>query len=318
MPILNSDYKPNYLLRNGHINTIYSAFFRKFEPLKFSCKRIETVDNDFIDIDFVKNGNKKAVILCHGLEGNSSSTYIQTTGKILQQNNFDVVAMNYRFCSGEINRQLKTYHSGDTTDLNLTIASILPEYKEIYLVGFSLGGNLVLKHIGDGKHNLSTKIKGVIGISVPVDLYGSALELSKTKNIFYAKHFLKTLKKKIKLKKKQYPELNIEGLKKVKTLIDFDNYFTSIINGFKDARDYYAKSNSKQFLHKIKIPTLIINALDDPFLSESCYPFTEAKSKNNLYLMTPKYGGHVGFTSSNKNPFWCEKQILAFIKNIEN
>lgn len=318
MPILESNYIPKLLFRNGHINTIYSSLFRKLNfNNSFTRKRIKTEDDDFLDIDFLKNENRKIAILCHGLEGSSSSTYIKATSKLLYSNGYDIAAMNYRSCSGEINKQLKMYHSGHTDDLHTVINLVLPNYDEIYLIGFSLGGNMVLKYIGDDIHKVNTKIKASVGISVPVDLHGSSLELSKFKNFMYNRRFLKTLIKKIKLKHKQHPgKFDIKQLKNVKKLIDFDNYFTSVIHNFKDAKDYYAKCNCKQFLEKITTPTLLINSLDDPFLSKSCYPITEATNSNYLNLMTPKYGGHVGFTSSSKEHFWHEKQILNFIEKV--
>ncbi len=315
MPIIESDYTPILPFRNGHINTIYSSVFRKTDLLSFTRKRMETSDDDFLDIDFLEGGNKKIVILCHGLEGSSSSKYIQATGGLLHSNGYDIAAMNYRFCSGEINRQLRTYHSGETEDLNTLVSYVSPFYDEIYMVGFSLGGNIVLKYIGDGLYPIHPKIKATVGTSVLIDLYGAALELSKLKNRFYTIRFLKTLAKKIKLKHKQFPNrFNINQLKRVKRLIDFDEYFTSRINGFKNAKDYYDKSNSKQFLHKITIPTLLINALDDPFLSKSCYPFTEALNNNYLNLITPKFGGHVGFSSCRGKYLWHEQQILKFFE----
>lgn len=313
MPILTSDYRPMKFLRNGHFNTIFSSLFRSPAPVSFTRKRIDTADDDFLDIDLLQSGNRKIVVLCHGLEGSSSSMYIQGASGILNSNGYDVAAMNYRFCSGEINRQLRTYHSGETEDLHTVINDVLPDYDEVLLVGFSLGGNIVLKYIGDGVYPIHPKLKAAVGISVLVDLYGAALELSKLKNRIYTKRFLKTLRKKLRLKQAQYPShIELDRLKKVKSLIDFDEYFTSPLNGFKNARDYYAKCNSKQFLQKIKIPTLIINALDDPFLSKTCYPTVEAANSEYLHLMTPKHGGHVGFYSPRKESLWYEEEILKF------
>ena len=315
MPLIPSDYQPIFPLRNGHLNTIYSTLFRKLAPLPFERKRIETADDDFLDIDFLKNGNGKIVVLCHGLEGSSASKYIQASSELLHGNGYDVAAMNYRFCSGELNRQLRTYHSGETEDLNTVVNYVLPDYDEIYLVGFSLGGNLVLKYVGEEVYPIDQKIKAVVGVSVLVDLHGASLELSKFKNRIYTKRFLKTLAKKMKLKHAQYPaHIDIDQMQHIKRLIDFDDHYTSAINGFKDAEDYYAQANSKQFLHQIKTPSLIINALDDPFLSTSCFPYEEARNNQHVNLMTPKYGGHVGFVSFGKKHYWHEQQLLRFIE----
>ncbi|MBL4707739.1 MAG: alpha/beta fold hydrolase [Flavobacteriales bacterium] len=313
MPILTADYRPARFFRNGHVNTIFSSLFRKIPQVSFTRKRIDTTDDDFLDIDFIKSDNRKVVVLCHGLEGNSSSKYIQGASGILNANGYDIAAMNYRHCSGEINRQLRTYHSGMTEDLHTVINDLLPDYDEVFLVGFSLGGNIVLKYIGDGIYPLHPKLKATVAISVLVDLYGAVMELSKLKNRVYTKRFLKSLCKKMRAKQEQYPShIDLALFKKVKDLIDFDDCFTAPLNGFENARDYYAKCSSKQFLQNIKIPTLIINALDDPFMSKTCYPTAEAANNNYLNLMTPKYGGHVGFFNLQKEISWSEEQILTF------
>jgi uncharacterized protein len=318
MPIVQSDYKPSRFLTNGHANTIYSSLFRKPAPIVFIRKRIETPDNDFLDVDFLEVGSRKVVVLCHGLEGSSSSVYIRGISGALSSNGYDVAAMNYRFCSGEVNRQLRTYHSGETEDLNTVINNVLPHYDEVFLVGFSLGGNIVLKYIGDGVFPLHSKLKATACVSVLVDLYGAAQELSRFRNRIYTKHFLKTLFRKMILKHEQYPSrIELGPMKKVKNLIDFDAYFTSTLNGFDGAEDYYAKCNSKQFLSSIKIPSLIINALDDPFMSDSCYPFTEAENSDYVHLMTPKYGGHVGFHTPRKKYLWSEGEIVKFFSSFK-
>ena len=315
MPLIETDYKPPLLFKNRHVNTIYSSLFRKTKPLSFKRKRIETLDKDFLDIDLIENGSKKIVILCHGLEGSSDSKYIQATAKLLSLNGYSVAAMNYRFCSGEINRQLVTYHSGKTDDLHVVINYVLPNYDSVYLVGFSLGGNLILKYNGDSLFSLSPKIKANVAISVPVDLKGSSISLKRFENVLYRWRFLRTLSKKMHLKHQQFPnELDVAPLKKVKTLTDFDDFFTSKINGFKDAEDYYLKASSKQFIPNISMPTLLINALDDPFLSNSCFPIREAKENSNFFLMTPFHGGHVGFISKGAF-YWSEIQILNFLNN---
>ena len=315
MPVIKTDYKPSFFFKNRHINTIYSSLFRKTKPLSFKRKRIETLDDDFLDIDLIENGSRKIVILCHGLEGSSDSKYIQATAKLLSLNGYSVAAMNYRFCSGEINRQLVTYHSGKTDDLHTVINFVLPNYDSVYLVGFSLGGNLILKYNGDGLFSLSPKIKANVAISVPVDLKGSSISLKHCENVLYRWRFLRTLSKKMHLKHQQFPnELDVVPLKKVKNLTDFDDFFTSKINGFKDAEDYYLKASSKQFIHNISKPTLLINALDDPFLSESCFPISEAEENSNFFLMTPIHGGHVGFISKGAF-YWSEIQILYFLNS---
>lgn len=314
MPIQATNYLPSYFFKNGHFNTIYSSLFRKTKSLPFSRQRIATPDDDFLDLDLHENGSDKIVVLCHGLEGSSSSKYIQATAALLAENGYAIAAMNYRFCSGEINRQLITYHSGWTEDLHTVIQTVLPDYRAVYLVGFSLGGNLVLKYNGDGIYDLDPKIKASVAVSVPIDLHSSSIKLQAPENRLYTWRFLKTLSKKVRLKHQQFPDqVPIEQLKRVRKLIDFDEYFTASLNGFKDAHDYYTSASSKPFLKSITRPTLLINALDDPFLTEACFPYAVAKKNPHFSLMTPQHGGHVGFISSGDH-YWSEKQILGFLE----
>lgn len=314
MALRPTDYTPSFPFRNAHLNTIYSSLFRKTKALPFKRQRIETPDDDFLDIDFLKKGHDKIAILCHGLEGSSDSKYIKATASLLAANGYDIAAMNYRFCSGEINRQLITYHSGRTEDLHAVIQTVLPNYKEVYLVGFSLGGNLVLKYNGDGIFPLEDKIKASVAVSVPVDLHSSSIKLQALENRLYTWRFLRTLSKKVHLKHQQFPnQVQIENLKKVKKLIDFDEYFTSALNGFRDAADYYIQASSKPFLKTIRKPTLLINALDDPFLAPPCFPYQEAKENPYFHLITPAYGGHVGFVTKGEY-YWSEQQILTFLE----
>ena len=207
MSLLATDYSPSFFQRINILTLYIVHYLERPFPVKFKRKRIETPDDDFLDIDFIENGSKKIVVLCHGLEGSSDSKYIQATAKLLSTNGYAIAAMNYRFCSGEINRQLITYHSGKTDDLNTVINYLLPNYDKIYLVGFSLGGNLILKYNGDGIFDLSPKIKASVAISVPVDLKGSSTALKRRENFLYTQRFLITLSKKMRLKHQQFQKI---------------------------------------------------------------------------------------------------------------
>lgn len=314
----NNHYTPSFLLKNGHFNTIYPTLFRKQKALPFQRKRIDTPDDDFLDLDILKNEYRRVAVLCHGLEGSSSSKYIVGVADLLSRNNWDVVAMNYRSCGEEMNRQARVYHSGATDDVQTIIDFIEKDYDEIVLVGFSLGGNLSLVYAGQRGQDIHHKIKAVATASVPTDLLAGSLEILKKRNFIYHQKFLRSLRKKVKIKSKDYPDIyNDKKLSQVKTLYDFDDIFTGPIGGFKDAKDYYTQCSSGQFIPKIKIPTLIINALDDPFLPKECYPYEEAKENNNVTLMTPRYGGHVGFVKRGKEHYWSEEVILSFLeKNV--
>jgi len=317
MPIIESTYKPRFYFKSGFFSTVYSGLIRRVS-IKQDRERITLSDGDFLDLDwsFSKLKSNKLVILLHGLEGNGQRPYMTGTAKYFNDNGIDAVCINFRGCSGENNLNYYSYHSGFTDDLNAVVqhAILQKSYSEIYLKGISLGANIILKYLGTNK-NIPNQVKSAIAISVPVDLYGSCKELHKLKNKPFHDRFLKDLIKHLKEKQQLFPEeLKKEVIKDIDTLLDFDNVYTSKAHGFEDALDYYLKSSSLQFLSKIKIPTLIINALNDSFLSPECYPVKEAKNNPNLYLEMPVYGGHAGFIDKN-NLYYNEKRALEFVKN---
>lgn len=308
-----TEYRAGIIFRNKHLNTIYPAFFRKINNIKYQRERIETPDNDFFDIDWSRVNSKKLLILLHGLEGSSNGQYIKGMARIFNENSWDVCAINYRGCSGEINKTPGFYHGGATDDIDYLINIIEKDYEKIVLTGFSLGGNILLKYLGDGVYRLNKKIKAGAAISVPCDLESAMENLSRRRNFIYSKRFLKSLKNKVMLKKSLFPDIiSDKNFKAIASLKDFDDEYTAPVHGFKDACDYYSKCSCKQFLKNIKIPALIINALDDPFLTKECYPAKEAKTNENLTLITPKHGGHVGF-SSFSSYYFTEKMVLKFM-----
>lgn len=320
MPLIKSTYKPSILFKSAHFNTIYKTLFNK-QTIRYKRKRIATPDNDFLDLDFSKVESNTLVIAMHGLEGSSQSKYIISVVNYLNSNKIDCVAVNFRGCSGEDNKNLYSYNSGKTDDVEFIINHIISNYnyKNIILLGYSMGGNITLKYLGESSF-LPSKIKGAIAISVPCDLKGSSYALATWNNFIYMNRFLKTLKEKTLLKITSFPENTIdkEAVLNSKTFEDFDNAVTAPLFGYKNAEDYWSKCSSKPFLPSINKPTLLINALDDSFLSESCYPFNEAKNHRYLNLETPKYGGHVGFNTSyfKKDLLWSENRILHYINHI--
>lgn len=316
MPIVESTYKPSYLFRNGFISTVYSGLVRKVSNVKQERERITLSDGDFLDLDwsYSKEKTNKVVVALHGLEGNGQRPYMTGVAKLFNQNTIDAVCVNFRGCSGEPNLKYRSYHSGATEDLEDIVNHLIntKHYTEIYFHGISLGGNMVLKYIGE-RNSLPTNIKGVVAVSVPCDLYGSCKELHKLKNRLYHDNFKRYLVNRLKIKQRQHTDkLSLKEINSINTLIDFDDVYTSKSHGFKDAIDYYKQCSSLQFLTNIKIPTLIINALNDSFLSPECYPVKEAKTNNYLHLEMPKYGGHVGFVSKN-NIYYNEQRALEFL-----
>ena len=317
--ITNNSYYPQFLFRNKHFNTAYRTLFHRLK-INYKRKRLITWDNDFIDLDFASVNSDKVVILLHGLEGSSDSNYIKSSVAVLNDQNFDVVVLNLRGCSGEPNHLLKSYHSGKTDDLKEVISYLETEnfYKEISIVGFSLGGNITLKYLGEQGNTIPAILKSAVTISVPCDLEGSSDALGRFSNKPYMMRFLRTLKKKAfdKIDKFPHSSFTIQNIRKSKNFYDFDNAFTAPAHGFENAFDYWNKSSSKQFILNIKIPTLLISSIDDPFLSRSCFPMTEAKENSFFNLELMKYGGHVGFNTGFgiENDMWLENRISDFIK----
>ena len=311
---MNADtYTPPLLFRNPHVNTIYTAVLKKTTFVAYQRERIETADRDFLDLDFSLVNSDTVVLVIHGLEGSSESSYVRRFTQSLNEENYDVCAMNLRSCSGELNILFSAYHSGKTDDVQAVIYYLhhIKKYSKIHIIGFSLGGNLCLKYMGEQQYSF---IHSAVAVSVPCDLRGSSIQMSQAKNKIYATGIMNSLKNKLKQKIDLYPNkgFGIKDIQKVRSFHDFDNLYTAPFHGFKDADDYYQKNSSRHFIKSIKTPTLLINALDDPFLSESCYPYKEAKENSFLTFEYPKYGGHVGFYAHAKT--WIEKRVIHFLK----
>ena len=306
-------YSPPSILFSPHLETIYPALMRSVELQGPQRERIMTPDNDFIDLDWYKQGSSHCVIISHGLEGNSNRAYMKGMAKAFFDKGYDAVAWNYRGCSGEVNKQLRFYHSGATDDLQTVVDHVAKKYEEVFLIGFSLGGNLTLKYLGEP--HVNARVKRAVTISVPINLHTSCLEISKPGNWIYNRRFLSSLRKKVKMKAANWKELDLEKLARITTLMEFDDCFTGPIHGFKDAMDYYTRCSSLYFIENIKTPTLVVNALNDPFLSEDCYPREKFKDHPHVTFEFPSYGGHVGFTLFNqKGLYWSEIRALLFIE----
>lgn len=319
MPLLNSNYNPPLFFKNGHLSTIYSGLIRKVNGLEQKRERLTIPEDDFLDLDWSYSAvpTDKVVLLLHGLEGNAQRAYIMGSAKALVKANFDVCAINFRGCSGELNRLYRSYHSGATEDLKSVLEFVVTakNYTYIYLKGFSLGGNLLLKYLGEG-NTVPSELKGAVAVSVPCQLADSLTQLLSFKNLAYAARFKKNLLEKLKAKQQLFPEkISDADIKNVITLKDFDDIYTSRAHGFTDAMDYYTQCSSLQFLSNIKIPSLIINAQNDSFLGEACYPIEEAKYSKHVFLEVPKYGGHVGFHGANTYTY-TEQRAVDFFSSL--
>jgi hypothetical protein len=309
-------YTPPLLLFNGHLETLYPALFRRVGFPLYERERLITDDDDFLDLDWVRRGHEELVIISHGLEGNTDRAYVKGMARALHEAGFDVLAWNYRGCSQEMNRRLRFYHSGATDDLDRVVRHTLRgPWRSIHLIGFSLGGNITLKFLGEHGTRLDARIGKALAFSTPVDLHSSCLQISRPQNRLYALRFLISLKEKIRRKAALRPDLDISNLAKIKTLIEFDDRYTGPLHGFGDAVDYYTKCSSLPLLGSIAKPTLLVNSRNDPFLSSECFPDTVPLAAP-VQLIYPERGGHVGYTSFNGNGvFWSEQVAIDFLTN---
>jgi len=309
-------YSPPPLMKNGHIQTIFPSLFRKINSVTYVRERITTPDNDFLDLDWSQAGRRRLAIVSHGLEGDSGRAYVKGMVRALNGFGWDCLAWNFRSCSGHVNRRLKSYHSGSSDDLATVVehAAATGEYDEIALMGFSIGGNITLLYLGKNRAGLNPIVSVAAVLSVPCDLAEGAAALARPSNALYMQRFLKLLQQKIKAKVKIMPErINDNGYDKIRTFEDFDNRYTAPINGFKDADDYWTKCSSKPWIRAIEIPTLMVSAVNDPFLTPACFPEEEAAANQKVHLEMPAFGGHVGFIQFNNNGlYWSEKRIGDF------
>jgi len=305
--------------KNRHTQTLWSSFFRPKVDLSHSEPlRIELDDGDFIDLNIFRNENQPTLLLLHGLEGSIESPYIGGLINSANAKNWQIVVMHFRSCSGEPNRLLKSYNSGVSEDLNEVITKLASNNISIdYLVGFSLGGNVTLKWLGEVAENAS--IKAAVAVSAPMLLGVCATEINKGFSKLYEFILLRTLRAKTREKLKRFGDDILPNKKMIRSLNSFwrfDNYVTAPAHGYENAEDYYQKASSKQFLKSIAKPTLIIHAKDDPFMNESVLPSKDELS-NWVTLEASEKGGHVGFVYGKwpwKAEYYLDKRIPEFLE----
>lgn len=318
MPLIHpSGFQPKSWNRNTYWSTIYPSLFRKVKGVLYKRERVELPDGDFFDLDWSRVGSKQLVIVLHGLEGSADRPYIRGIIKVMNEAGWDGVGLNFRGCSGTPNRLARGYHSGETGDLGFLVQRMIDteEYDEIAIVGFSLGGNVTLKYLGEQGANLHPVVKRAVAISTPVDLKSCSLELQKLRNWPYLNSFLKSLKQKLKDKESMLNAvIDLNKAYKVRNFFQYDDLVTAPLHGFDNAVDYYTKSSSLQYIPNIKIPVLLINAKNDSFLSEKSYPKELAGTSDLFHLEVPDFGGHVGFVSrALKNYYWIDLRVKSFL-----
>ena len=325
--LIETTFKPAWWLSNAHLQTIYPALMRKSSVLiGLKRERLITPDNDFIDIDWCGEGNQPLIILLHGLSGSTLSGYIRVLQQALLSKGFRTVALNFRGCSGELNYSARCYHSGETEDIHFLYQWLREREPEtpIGAVGFSLGGNVLLKWLGEQGNQLS--LFAAIAVSVPLVLSICATKLDTGFSKFYRKILLSELKEHVEEKKLHLERLgNFQEVKRIEELGDisdiesfwqYDDRVVARLHHFKDVHDYYLRSSSRQFLKSIAITTLLIQALDDPFMTEEVLPNLDELSPT-IQLEITQGGGHVGFIGGDipfKPSYWLDQRIPEFFE----
>ena len=320
MPVIPSKFRRSPLwLINGHFQSIYPSVYRKVNGVDYERERLTLSDGDFVDLDWLAGGNNKLLVVTHGLEGDSHRHYVKGPAKLFAQNGWDILAWNCRSCSGEMNRAFRLYHHGDINDITevITHAQKRRDYREISLLGHSMGGSITLKYLGVNAGRLDENIKSAMVYSVPCDLESGADILNKRSNKIYYNKFLTKLRAKIEYKAKAFPgRLDLSNFDRIKVWRDFDEYFSAPLNGYRDAAEFYQQSSALNFMGDINIPTLVCNAQNDPILPEKCYPVDLCKDHPYLQLEIPTTGGHCGFMQPGDEFTYAERRAQEFSKDV--
>ncbi len=307
-------------LPGGHLQTIYPAKFIAKPTVIYRRERWDTPDNDFIDLDFVdgKTG-MPFLVLFHGLEGSSNSHYARALMAHISALGWSGAVVHFRGCSGELNHAPRFYHSGDAKEIDWILRRLAPYARErgagkFYASGVSLGGNALLRWLGESQHQAEI-VDAACAVSAPLDLAGGGAALSRGFNMLYTRIFLETLKPKCLGKLKQFPGLfNRDAMENARDLYAFDNVVTAPLHGYLNTDDYWHRASAKYVLNDITVPTLVLNAQNDPFLPKQYLPSTASK---NVRLEQPENGGHVGFSVG---PFpgklnWLPQRMVSFLES---
>ena len=327
MSITQHRFRPAWWLRNPHLQTLYPALLRKPAPLNRKRERLTTPDGDFLDLDWYGDARSVVAILMHGLSGSSGSGYILGLQTALHEQGLTSVAMNFRGCSGESNRLARCYHSGETEDIDFVYRSLRQRYPkaDFLAVGFSLGGNVLLKWLGE--QGAAVSLKAAVAVSVPLVLSECATRLDNGFSRIYRKYLLDELKQYVRLKHRYLLKIGARAeaeklaqlgdLSGIRSFWQYDDRVVARLHGFVDAHDYYRRASSRQFLPSIRVPTLLIQAQDDPFMTRAVLPSTEELSSQVSLEVYPG-GGHVGFVAGYKSfkpHYWLDHRIPEFLQN---
>ena len=320
-------------LPGGHLQTLYAPLFAPRLRIGYRRERWNTPDGDFIDLDWVDESSTKLetqnpesatsrplVVLFHGLEGNSGSHYATELMAAVRTMGWRGVVVHFRGCSGEINRLRRAYHSGDSAEIDWILRRLRHAHplSPLVAVGVSLGGNALLKWLGEQRAAATEVVSAAAAVSAPVDLMAAGNALDAGFNLIYTRNFLITMKRKTLAKLARYPDLcDCERMQRSRTLREFDNAVTAPLHGYRDTDDYWTRASSKPLLREIAVSTLMVNAQNDPFLPPQALPRRDEVA-SNVYLEFPAAGGHVGFVEGvfPGTLAWLPRRVLGFFNGI--
>jgi hypothetical protein len=315
-------YRPAWWLPGPHLQTLWGRFFRSVPAVRLIHERIETPDDDFVDVYRVTGSTDGLrLLLLHGLEGGVQSHYARGILAGASARGWNASLMVFRSCGPELNRRPRLYHSGDTEDARLALSRLIAEDSEspIVLAGVSLGGNVLLRLLAEEGERGRERIAGAAAISVPFDLARSARHISRGFSRLYERHFVRLLKRKALAKRARHSVLPAaQKIQRVRTLYEFDDLVTAPLHGFADAADYYARASSLPILERISVSTLLLSAEDDPFLPPEVLEQVRRAAQRNpaLELSFVSRGGHVGFITGRpwRQTYWAETRALDFLE----
>jgi len=314
--ITQSKFKPAWWLPGPHLQTIWANRIRRKPAVTLKRERIELEDGDFIDLDWNNQHGGPLILILHGLEGSSDSNYASGILRSFSQRGWTAVLMHFRGCSGEANRLARRYHAGETDDLTHILELLRQRYPDrpVFAVGYSLGGNVLLKWLGETGDN--NPLSAALAISVPYQLADCAERLNYGFSQIYQKALLAIMLRATRKKYAQRDDIDLRVTKRLRTIRDFDNHITAPLHGFRDVEHYYGDASSYQHLKHIRTPTLLLHARDDPFMWPSTLPAENDLSDQVTLELSPD-GGHVGFVSGSPlSPmYWLEHRIPEYVES---
>jgi len=309
------DFEPPLWLRNPHLASLWANLLQPAPPAAYRRERLTTTDGDFVDLDWIDGVPGSPLVLgCHGLEGCSRSPYMLRLMEQVRRRGWHGVVLNYRGCSGEDNRLVRAYHSGWTDDVDLVVRRLAGRMPAtpIFVAAYSLGGNIVGNWLGRCAAAITPAPAGAFFCSAPFLLAPCSRQLERGLQQLYLRRFLRTLRQKAHRKAQAHPgAFDAAATARARTLREFDEAYTCPLNGFRDADDYYERASCGPHLARIRIPTLVLNALDDPLIPPDSTPRELIADTPGVQLVQVARGGHVGFVCKGR-PDWLEEQILRW------